>query len=192
MNSFRLGFKRKIEGIDDQEQSSNCAKQNVSDYDAPYNFDSLKPAIWEFTPDNRRWVVDSLASYVGKRINAQGRETDFSAEVKRPRATWPWLQQLVGAWVDNKLEEIHDVFCHENIKIGLAPHMRHWPASAVYGMKNLPVWNQGEDYPLYCLGSDLMAVLFERIPQFLLEPVDWNAAPKATPDHVSKIQLDRF
>ena len=104
-----------------------------------YDFKSLKPAIWEFTPDIRGWVAGSLASYAGKHINTQGKEIEFSIDIKRPQATWPWLQQPVGAWVDKDPEEIHDVVRHKNIQIGLAPQMGHWPASTIYGKKNLPV-----------------------------------------------------
>ena len=65
--------------------------------------------------------------------------------------------------------------------------MRYWPASAIYGVKKLPAWTRGEDYPLYCLSSDLLAAIFEQIPQLLLEAIDWNAAAEATPDYVSNL-----
>ena len=88
MNGFRQGFKLKMEGGEDHKPSSKGAK-HADDYDRPYDFDSLKPSLQEFTPDNRGRVAGSLASCVGKRINSMGREVNFSEDVKRPHATWP-------------------------------------------------------------------------------------------------------
>ena len=132
MNGFCQGFKLKMESGEDHKPSSKRAK-HVDDYGRPYDFDSLKPPLQEFTPDNWGRVAGSLASFVGKHINSMGREVNFSDNVKRPQATWPWSQQLIIAFVDKNLEEIHDIFRHENIQIGLAPQMRHWPASVIYG-----------------------------------------------------------
>ena len=81
----------------------------------------------------------------------------------------------MGGFVDKNSEEIHDIFCHENIQIGLAPQMRHWPSSVIYGVKKSPRWTRGEEYKLY------------QLPQLLLEAVDWTATAEATPYHVSDL-----
>ena len=87
MNGFRQGFKLKMEGGEDPKPSSKRAK-HANDYDPPYDFDSLKSPLHEFTPDNQKRVARSIASYVGKHINSTGRQVDFSEDVKRPQATW--------------------------------------------------------------------------------------------------------
>ena len=65
--------------------------------------------------------------------------------------------------------------------------MRYWPASAIYGVKKCPEWTRGEEYKLYCLSSDLLADMFEQLPQLLLEAADWTATAEAAPNHVSDL-----
>ena len=91
----------------------------------------------------------------------------------------------MGGFVDKNSKEIHDIFRHENIQIGLAPQMRYWPASAIYGESH--DWTRGGEYKIYCLSSDLLADMFEQLPQLLLEGVDWTATAEATPNHVSDL-----
>ena len=93
----------------------------------------------------------------------------------------------MGGFADKNSEEIHDIFRHENIQIGLAPQMRYWPASAIYGVKKSPEWTRGEEYILYCLSGILLADVFEQLPQLLLEGVDWTVTAEATPNHMSDL-----
>ena len=71
MDGFCSGFKIKIESGEDPKPSSKRAKHG-DEYDSPYDFDSLKPPLQEFVPDNRGRVARSLATYVGKHINSMG------------------------------------------------------------------------------------------------------------------------
>ena len=94
------------------------------DYDDPYDYDHLKPPLHEFTPDDNGRVAGCIATYVGLRKNSSGKKVPFSEDIKRAQATWPFQQQLFGAHVEDS-DEVHDVFRHENIQIGLFPQMRH-------------------------------------------------------------------
>ena len=124
-DGFRSEFNIKMESGEDSKPAKKRTKHGGDEFDDPYDFDNLKPPLQEFTPDNNRRVVGSLASYVGLRLNSAGREVPFSEDVKRQQATWPYSQQLSGAFLNKNLKEIVDIFRHENIQIGLFPQMRH-------------------------------------------------------------------
>ena len=97
MASFRSKFKSKRESED-----SNPAKKRakgVECYDDPYDYDHIKPPLQEFTPDDNGRVAGSLATYIGLRKNSAGNDVPFSEDIKRPQATWPFNQQLTGAFV---------------------------------------------------------------------------------------------
>ena len=150
------------------------------DYDEPYDYDHIKPPLHEFTPDDNGRVAGCIATYVGLRKNSSGKKVPFSEDIKRAQATWPWQQQLFGAHVlDSDEVEVHDVFRHENIKIGVFPQMGYWPLYSLYG-KPLE-WKRNENWNLYCLSTNLMADMFRQLPQLLLEGVAWKTTAGAQP-----------
>ena len=162
--------------------SSKKRKLNSSaNFDVSYDFDSLKPMLPEFLPDDQGLVAFSLAAIIGDLHKDDGTDSRFPEEARKPSTTHPFALQAAGGHVT--IDEVPLNVRHSLISYGLFPIPHQFPSGQLFGATCQ--WEVDIDDPQFSLEPKLLSELFFRFTECLLEAGDRAADPDGATDVIS-------